>query len=86
MQDAEKDDHTRLNGTIFLKLSSIRRRSSAYGGSSVILPGSFSISIPFSFNMEKEGATMFPRRAAANEDVVEGSLDSYHVRAAAPDL
>ena len=85
MQDSEKADHTRLSGTISLKLSSSRRRSSAYGGSGVISLGSSSISIPLSFSVEREGTTMFPSQAATNEDVLEGSLRFYHVRAAAPD-
>lgn len=73
MQDSEKADHTRLSGTISLKLSSSCRRSSTYGGSGVIYLGSSSITIPLVSNMEREGTTIFLRYAAANEDVLEAS-------------
>ena len=55
MQGSEKTNYTQLMGTISLKLSSSFRRSLAYGGSCVTSLVSSSISMPLSFNMEREG-------------------------------
>lgn len=84
MQGSGKTNHTRLIGTISLKLSSSFRRSLTYGGRCVISLGSSSISMPFFFNVEREG-TIFLLEAVVNEDVSEGGLHSYHIRAAASD-
>ena len=61
MKGSEKTWHTRLTGTISLKLSSSSRRSFAYGGSCVILLGSTSIWMPFFLNAEREGTIFFTR-------------------------
>ena len=61
LQGSGKTNHTRLIGTISLKLSSSFRRSLTYGGSCVIFLRSSSISMPFFFNVEREGTIFLPR-------------------------
>ena len=84
LQGSGKTNHTRLIGTISLKLSSSFRRSLTYGGSCVISLGSSSISMPFFFNVER-GGTILLLEAVVNQDVSEGGLHSYHIRAASSD-